>query len=377
MMRVARWGLTLSLVVAVANLEACGGGSNGGGRVDGGGGWIDDGGVAHDGPHPYVQDANTSNQDGGLPTCHEQSVTANRTSDPDIMIVLDVSGSMAWGTPTKLSVVASAVAATVTNLQNRGTNVQWGLIRFPQGDQCQIGSAPDVTIDSSSGATVISRLSSSVANGATPTAQAVTLATSYFQTLSDGRDHFILLATDGEPNCDTALTRCDFFNRCPTGKTCVKPLPGEPGDCYPNDGNMAATQAVGAALAAGIKTYVLGISIDGWDVVLNRMAEVGGTARATTPKYYPVADQTSMEQALATITGSIISCTFTLDQKPPDIELVQVSNGATSVPRDANHQNGWDVDAAGTTMTLYGAACDTMRQNPQNLSVKYLCPPPA
>jgi hypothetical protein len=205
----------------------------------------------------------------------------------------------------------------------------------------------------------------------------VKVATNYYDTLNDGRSHYFLIATDGEPNCDGGggfPMTCKVDADCPIGQSCsVVPIIG--GICVDNGGGESA-KAVAAAAAKGIKTYVVGIDLGGDSATLDALATAGGTARAGKPKYYPVTDQMTLETALKNITSQVISCSFKLDSLPMMNETIEVWVGADQIVQDKTHMNGWDLDAMTKTITLYGKACTDLQMNPAQVDVGFTCPPP-
>jgi hypothetical protein len=289
-----------------------------------------------------------------------------------------MSTSMTDGTPTKYEQTAAAVSHVVTSLETAGAPIMWGLILFPSDGDCAVKNWPDVEISVGNASLVSSTVTGTSPNGNTPTHKAVDLAATYYGGLNDGRAHYILLATDGQPNCETATPvfprQCAVDTDCNPGEYC-QILPGFGGICVPAPQDLAI-HSIENALAASIRTYVVGIDIDNTSSgTLDRMAEAGGTARATSPKYYPVSDQTSLETALENITTQMISCTFQLGQPPPDMDYVSVTVAGHGISRDATHTNGWDLDPASLTLTFYGDACTQLQQNPETVSVTYGCPP--
>ncbi|MBI5482465.1 MAG: VWA domain-containing protein [Deltaproteobacteria bacterium] len=339
----------------------------------------DDTGGQNDGA---VFDPNTL--EGGIdqppvdPNCHEQTFEPEKIGDPDILIVFDKSGSMSDGS--KYSQTCDAVTNAVTSAP--ASQIHWGLIFFPSDGACGVGTAPDVDVGPDGASQIPSVLSSNSPNGNTPAHKAIELAIQSYNLLVDDRVHYILLATDGMPNCEgdavpsmktcTDDTQCGVEEYCePTGA----PPPFPAGMCMPKPKDLAIG-AIALALQYGIKTYVVGMDIDsGVADTLNRMAEAGGTARPGDPKYYPVSDQASLEQALSSISMQIISCTFNLDQQPPQPEYIGVTVGGQSVSRDATQANGWDVDANARTLTFYGEACAALQANPAAVSVTFACSP--
>jgi hypothetical protein len=357
----------LALVVAVALASACGV-------------------VSADDDDTGQQDSGLPNTEAGIdqppvdPNCHEQTFAPEKVGDPDIMIVFDKSGSMADGS--KYSQTSNAVSAAVTSAA--GSQVYWGLIFFPNGGDCAVATAPDVPVGPNGASQIPGVLSSNSPTGSTPAHLAIDLAIQSYNLMTDDRAHYILIATDGMPNCEgdpiTLPSYCTVDADCnnpdlycePTGL----PAPYPAGICVPKPKDMAINE-IALALQYGIKTYVVGMDIDtGVQDTLNRMAEAGGTARSGDPKYYPVSDQSSLEEALANITMQIISCTFALDQAPPsDPSYIGVSVGGQPIARDPTQTNGWDVDAAALTITFYGDACTALQSNPEAVSVTFACSP--
>ena len=338
------------------------------------------------GQHDSGVDPNTL--EGGIdqnpdPNCHEQTFEPEKVGDPDIMIVFDKSGSMADGS--KYTQTCAAVSNAVTSAA--GAQVYWGLIFFPSDGNCGVGTAPDVDVGPDGASQIPGVLTSNSPNGNTPAHLAIDLAIQSYNLMTDDRAHYILLATDGMPNCEgdpiTLPSYCTIDADCnnpdlycePTGL----PAPYPAGICTPKPKDLAINE-IALALQYNIRTYVVGMDIDtGVADTLNRMAEAGGTARPGNPgdpEYYPVSDQSSLETALANITMQIISCTFALDQTPPsDSSYIGVSVGGQPIARDPSKINGWNVDAIAKTITFYGAACTALQSNPAAVSVTFACSP--
>ena len=105
----------------------------------------------------------------------------------------------------------------------------------------------------------------------TPTRYAIQKAVAHLKATPTNTPRYILLATDGEPNCADGMTNA-----------LVDP-----------DG---AVDAIRMAAAEGFKTFVIGIATQFGDanMTLNRMAEAGGEPRMGDPRYYPVASRTEL-----------------------------------------------------------------------------------
>ena len=65
--------------------------------------------------------------------------------------------------------------------------------------------------------------------------------------------------------------------------------------------------------------------------------------------------------ALSEIAATVASCTFTLDQVPPDLaELYVFFDGdPAGVPQDG--ANGWTYDPVTNTITFHGSACSSIQ----------------
>jgi hypothetical protein len=163
---------------------------------------------------------------------------------------------------------------------------------------------------------------------------AINAAVAYLQTLTDTNGKYILLATDGEPNC----------------------LSGGGGGSSSPD--VEGTRlAIAAAAAAGFKVYVIGVGPETGN--LDNFAIAGGTAH-----YYPALSPQDLNAALATIVGTVASCTFNLATVPQDPTNVVVEfNGDKSLraPRDINQVEGWNyTSSANRAIQLYGSWCDNV-----------------
>ena len=180
----------------------------------------------------------------------------------------------------------------------------------------------------------------------TPTAVAVQKAVAYLQTVKSSNPRYLVLTTDGEPNC---------------------------ADC--NAGPMLAIDAVAAANAAGFHTFVVGVATDAQATdTLNKMAMAGGEPRAGTPLYYPVANRQDWLTTLGLITGLVSNCVFPLDKLPPSPDDVAATASGCGLARPA-HANGWDYGAGNKSIQVYGPACDKIKMAAgQDVKITYGCP---
>ncbi len=300
-----------------------------------------------------------STADGG--NCGITTAPLNK-QPPDVLLVLDKTGSLldamdststcATGSTTCQQRWTTLVSGLNAVLTSPSTNVNWGLETFNSDGSCGV-DPPEVPITpGAAGANAVNAYIATIKpNGSTPTTLAITTAVTYLQTLTDPNPKYILLATDGEPNC----------------------LGGKSGG-----GGGGATDLIGAegaataALNAGYKVYVLGVGPETTN--LTGLAQAGGTN-----DYYPALTPDALTAALASIMGSVVSCSFGLGKAPPvpTNVAVQFNNDSTlRAPHDTSHANGWDYTTpASTTIQLYGTWCDDVTSGKyQSAQILMGCP---
>jgi hypothetical protein len=308
---------------------------------------------------------------GGTTSCGQATVPI-MPLPPDILIVEDRSGSMnddqndkgcngGCGANSKWAQVTAAINQVVSQTD---TTVNWGLKFFADMDNvCGVNATVGVPVAPMNAAPIAAAITAStsanggVMNGShTPTAQAEDAGVAYLQTLTDTNSKYILLATDGLPNCTAADQNAD---------------------------NSAATeQSVAAALTAKFPTFVVGIATAAdamATATLNAMAMNGGEAQAgAATQYYSVADTASLVAALNKIVGIVASCTISLSTAPAGFTNVVISATDTTsgnpiaIPQDPT--NGWAYDATKTNILLNGTACaDLQNGTYSNFNFNYAC----
>ena len=232
--------------------------------------------------------------------------------------------------------------------------VNWGLKLFADvGSACGVSNNVAVGIAPMNAGAIAAALalrtdaSGNVTNGSsTPTRAAENAAVTYLSTLTDSNPKYILLATDGQPNCPAS------------GSMNTDDTPG-------------AVAAVSAAATAGYPTFVVGISTAAGaaDSALNMMAVAGGFPRVGVTQYYPVTSTAEFAAVLQNLVGMANTCTFTLPAPPTtdgtttrdDITVKASVGGAITVlPQDANE--GWTyADSTRSSIVLHGAPCDQVK----------------
>ncbi len=305
--------------------------------------------------------------DSGVTTSCGQTNVDVMPEPPDILIVQDKSGSMteqasgcccgtagstmcsmnvnctgnnACGAMSKWAQVSAAIDTVVMTTQ---AMVNWGLIFFGSDSMCGVSATPNVAIAANDYTAISQAYANNTPGSYTPTRTAVDAASAYMATLTDTNPKYLLLATDGLPNCI-------------------------PGANVGDDDSAGAKTAVMNAATAGFKTFVVGIGNTNGVATLNQLAMAGGEAQvgsADGNSFYEVNSTADLVTALNKIVGMVASCTIPLTGVNGMLEKVAVSakdaNGNT-VEVMPDPTNGWSyTDASMTTIVLNGTACSDLQ----------------
>ncbi|MBM4780512.1 MAG: adventurous gliding motility lipoprotein CglB [Archangiaceae bacterium] len=357
-------------------------------------------------------------------TTQTKNVVA-RNLKPNLMILVDKSGSMnsplnpsspACGgcsgsscpatCPTRISELRTAMGQFLTT---SSTVARMGLAFFPNEDaafqpsgcaptrdiavQLPAGSQNDtdttpLTMNAGQVNMRIQSLGSTIpVTGGTPTAPSLSFLGSYAGLLDDkdNRQDFVLLLTDGLPNCNAANPlACNSAppppaNLCTLGANCVGPY------CragyLDKDGVVTAVQQL---RSRNVSTIVVGFGADFAQPealdVLNSMAGEGGFGRKCPngtnqecgsnntclpskycqKQFYAAANATELAQALADIQNLIGNgdpCLFSLSDKPTDDRfLAVIINGQTT----SKGPNTWSLLPSGAVQ-FAGQLCDRVK----------------
>jgi hypothetical protein len=268
---------------------------------------------------------------GGGPgeTCESKSISAHATP-PDILIVLDKSLSMLL---TRWTPSSEAVEELTTKYQ---AVVSFGLEVFPAGFTCEPGIL-DVPLALNNADAIATAITNTVPIGITPTAQSLRNALMFLGDQHAAGDNlatptYVVLVTDGEPNCPDDLT------------------PDPPTN---------SVEACKALFDANIPVYVIGYEIDATgEPTMNAMAMAGGT-----DKYFPVENKADLDAAFDKITKDVVRCEFELDEQPQDPSYVRVTIDGDTVPLD--DPDGWSIDVRKVTLT--GGSCAKLKDGVTHL----------
>jgi hypothetical protein len=364
---------------------------------------------------------------------------AARTNPPNLMILVDTSGSMlepmdpshaacrsphggiCLGAncpaecPTRWRALQGAMGSF---LSSHGHVARFGLATYPGpqlvlGERC--GATQQLTLDlpTSDNADVLQahalavneelqRISESGADrptGGTPTSSSLHFLGALPQLRTDTRADFVLLLTDGLPNCNEhnpssgSMPQC----RCTVGPgACSGSI--ERLGCLDQDGSVAAVQEL---LAQDIQTIVIGFgaetaSGDG-PVVLNAMAEAGGFPRkcqqgagcgpgdsceAATGfcqrRYYQASNQEELAATLLQISSLVKSDPCLLEvplgQLPEDVGMLVLFVNGERTPPGANT---WRLKP-GVGLEMLGDLCRRAERstpsNPVKIEVRAVNP---
>lgn len=283
----------------------------------------------------------SSNAPGDV--CEELVVRAT-PNEPDMLIVLDRSESMekdsTSGFPVQTMRWAPAVSAVKQITSELEDVVRFGLMVFPnEASRCSSGLL-EVPMQLQAAAPIAMKLDGHKPGGATPLA--ITLRGAENELLSLGnepdaviRDQFVLLITDGAPNCSVTLSSQNA---------------ADDADAY---------KAVDSLLSKGIQTYVVGFDTGGL-AVLDEMARRGGTGDTM---HRQVSDGASLVAELEEIAKRAVSCTYTLEEPVSDPAYVRVQVDGKSYPLG---DQGWKL-LDPTTVELEPAACDVLQSGGEHV----------
>lgn len=191
--------------------------------------------------------------------------------------------------------------------------------------------------------------------GDTPTGESIERATRELSRFGGSAPRYILLATDGEPD------------------TCAQPKP--------QNGMPEAIAAAQSAFAQGIRVYTVGVSEGIGADRVQQMANAGAgkdpalvyarDADAEQP-LFANDDPRKLATQLSGIIGDVRSCTIELGTPIGSESSLQgrlILDGQV-LERDAS--DGWTF-ADDDTLSVRGAACDTIRSDGRQLEIRFPC----
>jgi len=297
-----------------------------------------------------------------------------KPSSVEVMFIIDRSGSMSSGLSgdpsgrSKWQILRDGLTPMVQSLAGKMTvgakfypEAHDGRFRDPS-----VACRVDVSVDRepSRSTDFLETFDATSPAGGTPTADAIRTTMDYFAKNEDrSRSRFLIIATDGAPNCngsdalDSRTCVCTTVepNGCRTGSS-------NPYNCLDDD--RTSTLIKDALENKFIPTYVLGLgSLDRpeFTQALDRMAVAGGRPRESEPRFYEVRNAESLADALNGIERNISACTYVTPSRPENADSMTVTIGGRAVVRDETHRSGWDwLDRDYGKIGFYGNACDIL-----------------
>ena len=336
----------------------------------------------------------------------------------NMLVVLDKSGSMAsqgLGSGDKWAAMKSALTDAFGSAKENAV-LNMGLLLFPGKDVAstcsQLGPEPCCDIPAGEAAVnvkikpaaqavdeILAVVNDTQPGGLTPTSIALDAAYNYFQgegaTLQG--DKYILLATDGGPNCNGALTNCPdeectlaLDGTCDMGDGCCTTSTG-PYWCVDH---AATVGKIDSLRQLGVRTIVVGIpGSEDYSEWLDQFAQAGGAAaEGGTHLYYEVGASTGvagLTETFRDITVNLVNkCDVQLSETPPNtgeflfnvaINCVLVPKGSASgaAGAGATAESNWDIDETTSPPTLhvYGSYCEQIERGVERLDIVVGCPP--
>ena len=346
----------------------------------------------------------------GLGDCGAQTVAA-QVRHPNMLIVLDKSGStLDQPTGFNVSIWDGLKAALSAALDASKDRIAFGLDLFPAPTDptkpipldckdvcCQMPLTPDVTVPIESGATgvpkIVSALNATAPGGGTPTAAALARAYDYFTTGAgaglDG-DKYVLLATDGGPNCNknldcsTDTTHCtiNLEGNCNSSQPTVNCCPKGYGEGCLDD--QSTVDQLTKLAGAGIKTFVVGIpGSEAYSTFLDQFATAGQETNPNGPPLYYRVDASGGVAGLTKVftditTQLVTSCEIPLTTPPRDPGKVNVAINCQLIRTSGTDgTDGWTLDQSTDPqqIVLQGTLCRYVQQKgAQRVDIVFGCP---
>lgn len=347
---------------------------------------------------------------------------------PNLWLLVDTSGSMSTADACSGTVcttrIAALQAAMGTFLSDAGTVARMGLSFFPAGSACAAPNgaagvaedlpaptADDVGTDSALQAKadlISARVQSVTVGGGTPTGASVAFVGSQPGLLddADGRDDYILLLTDGVPNCNDANSNglcgckgppssCSTQQvaacRCTTADGCLSGFCAQ--GCLDQDATAAA---IAAQARKGVQTIVVAFGADATGgnaaETLDAMARAGGAHLRGCPngtdaecrdpadqcvvatglcqrQYYKATNTAELVAALMDSTNRLPGpCEFSLSGQPSGQQYVAVLVNGQDVPPGSTT---WTYSAGKVTFAEASSTCAGLKARDSNTSLEF------
>jgi hypothetical protein len=291
--------------------------------------------------------------DGGRCLGGQGQALSFSAETPEVVVALDHSAAMNapfGGDSSQWSSAVDALSAQVgAQIHNNQPIVRFAFVDFPDtASDCS--TAPGCCSSDVTPTTTFSAFQAAAAAGCDlmsgcfppsqrPTAYALSKAQDFLGNHPQTGPRYVLLVSDGPPS-------------------------GCSGPGMSNHDCSDAIIQIEALKGLDIQTKIVSIGDASNTGCLIDLASAEGAAGA--PFYYTASSPTDLTTVLTTITNTVAqdTCHLDLTGPPSAPDQILVLFDGVAVPRDASHQNGWDVNGkGGFRITLYGTACDDMMES--------------
>lgn len=274
---------------------------------------------------------------------------------PDIVLVLDKSGSMDFNTwqfmgqtMNRWDSLYLTVQSVVTQFDDKA---DFGAELFPRRNasvgECNADNPITVPVAPMSGQLILSsipQLGESVA-GNTPMGEGIAVAKAHLESIvQPNKPQAVILVADG----------------------------GVSTSCGSPNSSAEIVNMVSQMAAAGVPTYAVGIDADTQSLQdqLNAIAAAGGTGQ-----FYNAQDGNALLMMMEGIVEGVLSCTLELEMEPEYPGFTKVNVGGMEWPQvnDCNTEHGWIWSVPYTEITLCGDACQALKDT-GTADLEFLCP---
>ncbi len=349
-----------------------------------------------------------------LGACGESAVNS-KPKPVNMLIVLDKSGSMAQDAQgqQKWGAMKSALNSALGEV---ASSINFGLELYPtpnlnsdvidrqscgqDGNCCEMPEHGDMNVPVGTGSEAVNMILDTLDNtepgGGTPTARALERALEYFTSGAGANlegDKYVLLATDGGPNCNEELNcgrdLCTYNlddpqRDCTTTSTDNNCCEFTSAGCV--DSNNVVDR-INLLADAGINTFVVGIpGSEAYSDFLKDFADAGNQPSGDPDySYYRVDDISDLTSVFNEITVQLVtSCDLEIPQVPAvppvvviDCEQVNKIGGAGGEGGSSNSdKENWTWQPGSQEIKLVGDTCDRVQKGVGRIDILLDCDVP-
>jgi hypothetical protein len=337
---------------------------------------------------PDVIDVSDAPDVSDVPVCVPGQFSLDRRG-AEIMLVIDRSNSMAFsldgtpapmGEPNRWQVLTSALNTLLPRFE---ATVSFGAKFYPQpvdpGEpdlmaNCRTLPGVELAPALNNARALLRFFTITRPGGGTPTFDGLTEAMTYLRARPNrGSARYIVLATDGGPNCNAANPSSP--STCVCTSSDVNACRNNPRigiyNCLDAARTIARIQEIASPTTPdtqAIPVYVVGM--DGSMTtradllaVLDDMAVAGGRPRPratpTDRAYYSVRNPADLSNAFQSIVAPLARCAYVTPTRPTNADDIDIVLDGAPVRRDTARAEGWDwTDREFGEITFFGAACE-------------------